>query len=71
MSKTVKTLTASEAVYGFCAWLTTRKERTTMSSEDNAAPVCDLIQMFCEENDLPDPRENYAEYLRMPTDDND
>ena len=59
-------LTGSEAVFGFCAWLTTRKEKTVMSSVDDAAPIVELIKAFCDENKLPDPRENYTDYLTMP-----
>jgi len=59
-------LTGSEAVFGFCAWLTTRKEKTVMSSKDDAAPIAELIKTFLDENKLPDPRENYTDYLTMP-----
>jgi len=27
-------LTGSEAIFGFCAWLTTRKKKTVMSSDE-------------------------------------
>lgn len=59
-------LTGSEAVFGFCAWLTMRKDRTVMSSRDDAAPIVELIKIFCGENKLQDPRENYTDYLTMP-----
>ena len=59
-------LTGSEAVFGFCAWLTTREEKTTMSSKDDAAPIVELIKTFCDENKLPNPRENYTDYLTIP-----
>jgi hypothetical protein len=59
-------LTGSEAIYGFCAWLTTREEKTIMSSANDAAVVCDLIKEFCEKNKLPDPRINYTDYLTLP-----
>jgi len=38
-----KTLTASEALYGFIAWLTCRDEQTVMSAQDDSAPVADLV----------------------------
>lgn len=60
-------LTASEAVYGFCAWLTTRDEVTEMGAGKDCAPVCDLIKQFCEENKLPDPREDWATNLVHPS----
>ncbi|KKK55956.1 hypothetical protein LCGC14_3069370 [marine sediment metagenome] len=55
-----------EAVYGFCAWLTTRPEKTVMSSKDDAAGICDLIEEFRKANGLPEPRENYADDLTHP-----
>lgn len=60
-------LTGSEAVYGFCAWLTTRKEITKMGGSENCGSVVELIKIFCEENKLPDPRENYTDYLTLPS----
>lgn len=62
-------LTGSEAVFGFCAWLTTRKEKTIMGGSEDVVPVLELIQMFCEENKLPNPRENYTDFLAMPKED--
>lgn len=59
-------LTGSEAIFGFCAWLTTRKMKTVMSRSDNATPIVELIKKFCEKNKLPNPRENYTDYLAMP-----
>ena len=60
-------LTASEAVFGFCGWLTSRKEKTVMSSSDNASPIAELIGQFCDENRLDEPRDNYTDYLTHPT----
>ena len=61
-------LTASEAVFGFAGWLTTRKEAIILSYKHNCAPIADLIQQFCDENDLDEPRDNYADYLKHPKD---
>ena len=52
-------LTASEALYGFCGWLTSRKEKTIMSSNNNAVPILLLIEQFCKENNLAEPREGW------------
>ena len=52
-------LNASEALYAFCGALTTRKERTVMSSTDDAAKIADLIAEFCKLNDLDKPREGW------------
>jgi len=59
-------LTGSESIYGFCAWLTTRDTKTVMSAMDDAAPIVELIKVFCDKNKLRDPRENYTDYLTMP-----
>lgn len=60
-------LTASEAVYGFCGWLTTREKQTVMSSTDDAAPIADLISQFCSENGLDDPRDHWENHLIHPS----
>lgn len=59
-------LTASEAVYGFASWLTTRKARTVMSSADNASPVAELVDEFCKANDLAAPRDEWTRNLTHP-----
>ena len=60
-------LTASEAVYGFAAWLTCRKEKTIMSSSDNAAPIAELVAIFCKENNLQEPRNGWQNNLIHPS----
>jgi hypothetical protein len=59
-------LSPSEAVFGFAGWLTSRKCKTIMSSSDDAAPIADLVQQFCEENDLPSPRDGWENNLIHP-----
>ena len=61
-----KTLSASEAVLGFAAWLTTRDETTKMGAKDDCAPIVGLATRFCETNGLPDIRENWADALTHP-----
>lgn len=60
-------MTASETLYGFCAWLTTRKEKTIMSSSDDAAPIVELITTFCKENKLVEPRDGWELNLIHPS----
>jgi hypothetical protein len=62
-------LTASEALYGFCGWLTTRDEKTIMSASDDAAPIPVLIRQFCETNGLKDPRKYWHKMLTHPKED--
>ena len=59
-------MSASEAVYGFVAWLTTRSERIVMSSKDDAGVACDLIVEFCKTNHLARPRPRWADTLIHP-----
>lgn len=60
-------LTASEAVFGFCAWLTTRKEVIKMGSSEECSCIVELIGQFCEENKLDDPRNGWENNLIHPS----
>ena len=59
-------LSASEALFGFCGWLTSRKPRTIMSSTDDVAPIARLVQEFCNINGLAEPRDGWEERLIHP-----
>ncbi len=59
-------LTASEAIYGFCGWLTTRKTKTIMSASNNAAVIADLVKVFCNVNNLSNPRDGWEKNLTHP-----
>lgn len=61
-------LTATEALFGFCGWLTTRQERTIMSSSDDSAPIVRLITRFIEANALAEPGEGWQNNLIHPAD---
>lgn len=63
---TKQEMNASEAVYGFAAWLTCRKEKTTFSSKHNCAPIAELVKLFCETNKLKEPRKNWQKRLTHP-----
>ena len=60
-------LTASEAIFGFCGWLTTRSEITRMGSSENCAGIPDLITQFLWENDLDLPRDGWENNLIHPS----
>jgi hypothetical protein len=60
-------LTASEAIYGFAGWLTTRDEKTVMSATDDSAPIADLVAEFCKENNLADPHDGWENNLIHPS----
>lgn len=59
-------LSASEAVYGFCAWLTTQPGIIKMGASENCTPVCDAIGVFCKENTLSEPRDGWEKVLKHP-----
>lgn len=59
-------LKGSEAVYGFCAWLTTREEVTEMGACKDSGAIADLMKVFCNTNNLSNPRENYSDFLAIP-----
>ena len=59
-------ISASEALFGFCGWLTMCEEQTVMSAFDDAEAVADLIQRFCDENELAEPRDGWSKKLSYP-----
>lgn len=59
-------LSASEAVYGFCAWLTTQPGIIKMGASENYTPVLDAVGVFCKENNLPEPRDGWEKVLKHP-----
>ena len=63
----MKKLNASEAIYGFCGWLTTRKEETKMGSKNDCAIIAELANEFCKENKLEEPRNGWENILIHPS----
>lgn len=59
-------LIASEALFGFCGWLTSRKKITVMSSTYDVGVIVELIKIFCEKNKLPEPRKDWDKNLIHP-----
>lgn len=60
-------LTASEAVYGFAAWLTTRDEITIMGSSQECSNIAKLCEQFVKENNLNHPRDGWENNLIHPS----
>lgn len=60
-------LSASEALYGFMGWLTSREKEITISSRHDAAEPAELVSAFCEINDLREPKSGWANRLIHPT----
>ncbi len=61
-----RTLTASEAVYGFASWLTTRYDAITISANHDASGIAELCERFVEENKLDAPRNGWEKTLSHP-----
>ncbi len=59
-------ITATDALFGFGAWLTTRKEPVTFSYKHNAGAMVDLISQYLKTNNLPDVSKHYPDNLQMP-----
>ena len=64
VSAKTEELSASEALFGFTGWLTTRKEKTVMSSTDDCAIIVGLVTEFCKVQNLKEPRENWDKKLK-------
>lgn len=60
------TLTASEALYGFAGWLTSREEPVVFSCRHDAAIAAELVDEYCRANELAEPRPWWADRLRYP-----
>lgn len=52
---------ASEALFAFVGWLTTRQERVCFSARDNSAVAADLIHEFCATQRLSPPRDGWVD----------
>ena len=65
-STEVEKLSASEAVYGFAAWLTCRKEKTVMSNRNVCGDIAILVDKFIKANQLRKPRNHWGRYLHAP-----
>lgn len=59
-------LSASEALYGFCGWLTSRDTQTIMGRHHGIVGVVDLIKEFCDTNNLSDPTDGWDGLLTHP-----
>ncbi len=57
---------ASEALFGFAAWLTCRDDAVVFSAKHDASVAAEMVGTYCEENDLPEPREGWQHNLSMP-----
>jgi len=64
----IKELSASEAVFGFVSWITTRAEPITASISHDHDQWCKVLDLFCKENNLPRRRDHWEKSLaKMPS----
>jgi len=54
-AKEQKEMNASEALYLFVGWLTSRSERVIMSATDEAVVAANLVSEFCDKHNLAPP----------------
>ena len=57
---------ASEAIYSFVAWLTTREESITMGSGHDCVPAVEAIKEFCKVNHFNEPRMGWQKNIKFP-----
>ena len=67
LAMTENELSASEALFGFAGWLTTRDKTVSMGALHECGAVADLVIQFCEVNNLTEPREGWEKRLTHPT----
>ena len=56
-------ISASEALYAFCGWMSNMKNPVVFSREHQPCRVADFIEEFCRQNNLPEPREGWDKKL--------
>jgi len=57
-------LNQSEAIYGFCGWLSTRSKTVILDSFSDATEIAELIKLFCDVHNLPIARPNWTKRLK-------
>lgn len=64
----VEKITASEALFGFGAWITTRPGALVLGATHDASPIAKLLDEWLSVNHLPRPREDvYPGNITQPT----
>lgn len=56
-------ITASEALYGFGGWLTTRPTNMVVGATANAAPMAEAVRDFIRVQEVADPRNGWQNYI--------
>jgi len=63
MNKNITKFSASEALFAFCGWLTSRDESLTMGASHNAVPTVDAIDAFMLKYKLDDVRDGWDDLI--------
>lgn len=66
LAKYLDKLTASEALFGFVGWLTSRDEVSVFSARHEASLAAQLVNEFCKVNNLATLRDHWHENLVHP-----
>jgi hypothetical protein len=66
-----RSLTSTEAIYGFVAWLLSRRELISIGNPSNEkrtddGKIMELMEMFKDANGLPDARKDWNSNLKYP-----
>ena len=59
-------LSPSEALFGFCAWLSTQDGTLKIGATHDAAPLPGLVAAFCMHNNLAPPEPDWYTRLNAP-----
>lgn len=61
-----KTLSPSEALFGFIGWLTSGKEKIILSADSEPHRVLELLDKWLKANKLAEPRNGWSDILVQP-----
>lgn len=59
-------MTPTDAVYGFAAWLTCRKDTMQVGYTHDAAAMADCAKKWCEANGIPEVSDAYPDNIVQP-----
>ena len=59
-------MNATEAIYGFAAWLTCHPEAITVGATHDAAIVAERCDEWCKANGLPEVTPEYPDNIKHP-----
>ncbi len=59
-------INASEALFGFMGWLTTRDTVLSVGKHHVCGPVADAVKAFCDANNLAEPRDGWEKNFVHP-----